>query len=113
MLSRNKTLSRRAEPVQIAFNFTSYSEVFSNLFMGFASHCPRYAEYEVLYPNSVRLQTALCNFHASLIRCCKHAVEVAKRDCLSALMLSDLTQSLPSLTEPRENTAAECCLALT
>ena len=72
-----------AKSDEIAFNFTSYYEVFSNLFMGFASHCPRYAEYEALYPNSVRLQTALCNFHASLIRCCKHAVEVAKRDCLS------------------------------
>jgi len=72
--------------IQIAFNFTSYYEVFSNLFMGFASHCPRYAEYEVLYPNSVRLQTALCNFHASLIRCCKHAVEVAKRDWKTQLL---------------------------
>ncbi|KAK3294819.1 uncharacterized protein B0H64DRAFT_195872 [Chaetomium fimeti] len=65
--------------IQIALNFTSYYEAFSNLFMGFASHCPRFAEYQALYPNSVRLQAALCNFHASLIRCCKHAVEAAQR----------------------------------
>ncbi|KAK3898976.1 hypothetical protein C8A05DRAFT_46840 [Staphylotrichum tortipilum] len=65
--------------IQIALNFTSYYEAFSNLFMGLASHCPRFAEYQVLYPSSVRLQAALCNFHASLIRCCKHAVEAAQR----------------------------------
>ncbi len=74
---------RPANSDEIALNFTSYYEAFSNLFMGFASHCPRFAEYQVLYPNSDGLQTALCNFHASLIRCCKHAVEAARRPCLS------------------------------
>ena len=69
--------------IQIALNLASYYEAFSNLFMSFASHCPRFAEYQVLYPNSVGLQTALCNFHASIIRCCKHAVEAARRPCLS------------------------------
>ncbi len=40
-------LSRRANSDQIAFNFTSYYGAFSNLFMGFAAHCIRYAEYEI------------------------------------------------------------------
>ncbi|KAL2172249.1 hypothetical protein VTG60DRAFT_6627 [Thermothelomyces hinnuleus] len=65
--------------IQIAINFTSYYEAFSKLFMGFASHCPRFSAYQALYPSSVRLQKALCNFHASIIRCCKHAVQVTQR----------------------------------
>ncbi|KAK4118224.1 hypothetical protein N657DRAFT_628783 [Parathielavia appendiculata] len=96
--------------IQIALRFTSYYEAFSNLFMGFASHCPRFAEYQVLYANSVRLQTALCSFHASLIRCCKHAVEAAQRPCLS--LRCCLCNSLPLLTDPRENTTLERSLAI-
>ncbi|KAK4164976.1 ankyrin repeat-containing protein [Cladorrhinum sp. PSN259] len=65
--------------VQIAINFTSYYEALSNLFMGFTTHCPRFAEYQVLYPTSDRLQTALCNFHPSIIRCCKHVIETIQR----------------------------------
>ena len=101
---------RAANSDEIALNFTSYYEAFSNLFMGFALHCPRFAEYQVLYPNSVRLQTALYNFHASLIRCCKHAVEAAQRPCLS--LRCSPCMSLPSLTDPRENTVPERSLAI-
>ncbi len=82
---------RAANSDEIALNFTSYYEAFSNLFMGLASHCPRFAEYQVLYPNSVRLQAALCNFHASLIRCCKHAVEATQRPCLSLQIIVSST----------------------
>jgi len=67
--------------MQIALNFTSYYESLSSLFMSFAASCPRFAEYQALYPNSVELQAALCNFHAAVIRCCKHAVEVTQRPC--------------------------------
>ncbi|PHH92270.1 hypothetical protein CDD83_8195 [Cordyceps sp. RAO-2017] len=63
----------------VAINFTSYFEPLSNLFMGFNKHCPRFSEYQSLYPGSVRLQAALCDFHAAIIRCCKHAVEVVQR----------------------------------
>ncbi|RCI15228.1 hypothetical protein L249_6927 [Ophiocordyceps polyrhachis-furcata BCC 54312] len=69
--------------VKIAVNATSYFEPLSNLFMGFKVHCPLFAEYQALYPNSPRLQKALCNFHAAIVRCCKHAVEVIHRPCLS------------------------------
>lgn len=73
----------KSESSKIAINFASYYEAFSKLFMGFASHCPRFSMYQALYPSSVRLQKALCDFHASIIRCCKHAVQVAQRTCLS------------------------------
>ena len=82
-MCKSITQMRAANSDEIALNFSSYYEAFSNLFMGFAAHCPRFAEYQILYPNSDGLQKALCNFHASLIRCCKHAVEAAQRPCLS------------------------------
>ncbi|KAK4172309.1 hypothetical protein QBC36DRAFT_294484 [Triangularia setosa] len=63
----------------IAVNYTSYFEALSGLFMAFSNQCPRFAEYQALYPASTRLQKALCDFHASIIRCCKHVVEVIQR----------------------------------
>lgn len=50
--------------------------------MAFGKHCPRFAEYQALYPTSVPLQKALCDFHASIVRCCKHVVEVMQRPCI-------------------------------
>ncbi|KEY68152.1 hypothetical protein S7711_08340 [Stachybotrys chartarum IBT 7711] len=63
----------------VAVNYTSYFEALSSLFMSFSSYCPRFAEYQALYPASTRLQKALCDFHASIVRCCKHAVEAIQR----------------------------------
>ncbi|CRK18087.1 hypothetical protein BN1723_011489 [Verticillium longisporum] len=62
-------------------NYTSYFEALSGLFMAFSRQCPRFAEYQALYPGSTQLQKALCDFHASIIRCCKHAVEAIQRPC--------------------------------
>ncbi|KAJ2896038.1 hypothetical protein MKZ38_005923 [Zalerion maritima] len=64
---------------KIVVNFTSHFDGLSNLFMGFSALCPRFAEYGALFPTSTRLQKALCNYHASIIRCCKHAVEAIRR----------------------------------
>ncbi len=55
--------------------------------MGFSRQCPRFAEYQALYPASPGLQTALCDFHASIIRCCKHAVEITQRPCKDETLL--------------------------
>ena len=35
--------------------------------------CPRFAEFSYLYPTSVRLQKALCEYYAAVVRLCKHA----------------------------------------
>jgi hypothetical protein len=48
--------------------------------MCFSNYCPRFAEYQALYPASTRLQKALCDFHASIIRCCKHVLEIIRSD---------------------------------
>lgn len=63
----------------IAVNFVSYFEALSSIFMTVGRQCPRFAEYQALYPASTRLQGALCDFHASIIRCCKHVVKVLQR----------------------------------
>jgi hypothetical protein len=97
---------RAANPDEIAINFTSYYEALSNLFMGFTTYCPRFAEYQALYPTSIRLQTALCNFHASIVSCCKHAIEATQRPCLS-LQGWSIPDGL-SLTGPRGNAPPQC-----
>ncbi|KAM3467272.1 hypothetical protein NHJ6243_000303 [Beauveria neobassiana] len=60
----------------IAVNFVSYFEALSSIFMTVGRQCPRFAEYQALYPASTRLQGALCDFHASIIRKqhLKHAI---------------------------------------
>ncbi|KAI1127262.1 hypothetical protein F5Y10DRAFT_293052 [Nemania abortiva] len=65
--------------MQIVVNYTSYYEAISSLFMQLGHFCPLFAEYEVLYPSSTRLQKSLSDFHASIVRCCKHVIEAIKR----------------------------------
>ncbi|SCV61374.1 uncharacterized protein FFFS_15943 [Fusarium fujikuroi] len=70
----------------IAVNYTRCFESVSALFMELSNECPRFAEYQALYLTSTRLQKALCDFHASIIRCCKHVVEVIQRPWQKQLM---------------------------
>ncbi|KAJ3547289.1 hypothetical protein NM208_g1594 [Fusarium decemcellulare] len=63
----------------VIVNFTSYYEAFSELFMSLGQVCPRFEQYQALFPNSERVQKALCKFNASIIRCCQHLVVVLKR----------------------------------
>ena len=39
------------------------------------AYCPRFKEYEIIYPDSKRLQTVLCVFYAVLIDFCTKAVQ--------------------------------------
>ncbi|KAJ3495242.1 hypothetical protein NLG97_g3533 [Lecanicillium saksenae] len=83
----------------IAVNFTSHFEALSAVFMSFSKQCPRFAEYQALYPASTGLQRALCDFHASIIRCCKHAVEIIQRPWqqkLKKAILQSFEQELQS-----------------
>ncbi|KAH7010053.1 hypothetical protein EDB80DRAFT_714408 [Ilyonectria destructans] len=63
----------------VVSNFVSYYDAVSDLFMNLGRLCPRFAEYQILYPNSTRLQKSLSDFHASIVCCCKHVVEAARR----------------------------------
>ncbi|GAW23347.1 hypothetical protein ANO14919_129030 [Xylariales sp. No.14919] len=63
----------------IMSNFTSYYEATSNLFMRVGRLCPLFHEYLILYRTSTRLRQSLLDFHTSIVYCCKHVVEAAKR----------------------------------
>ncbi|KAF4810565.1 Ankyrin repeat and KH domain-containing protein 1 [Colletotrichum siamense] len=65
--------------MQVVLNFASYYERVSDLFMQFSRDCPRFSEYQALFPNSPGLQKAVCDFNASIIYCCKHVVEAIQR----------------------------------
>ncbi|KAH7304083.1 hypothetical protein B0I35DRAFT_401700 [Stachybotrys elegans] len=86
----------------IVVNFTSYFEALSSLFMSFSNHCPRFSEYQALYPASTRLQKALCDFHASIIRCCKHILEAVQRPWQKQL-LKAFSQSFSQEFRPDVN----------
>ncbi|KAH8667894.1 hypothetical protein BGZ61DRAFT_498355 [Ilyonectria robusta] len=70
----------------VVSNFVSYYDAVSDLFMDLGRLCPRFAEYQILYPNSARLQKSLSNFHASIVNCCKHVVEAARRPWSTKLL---------------------------
>jgi CHASE1-domain containing sensor protein len=45
------------------------------MFMNIRNCYPRYLEYQILFPHSPRLQSALCNFYAVVVRFCKRMLE--------------------------------------
>ncbi|GAW26453.1 hypothetical protein SAMD00023353_3200910 [Rosellinia necatrix] len=65
--------------MQIIVNYTSYFEATSELFMRIGRLCPLFTEYQALYPASQRLQDALSDFHAAIIRCCKHVIHASQK----------------------------------
>ncbi|KAI9766767.1 MAG: hypothetical protein M1839_004771 [Geoglossum umbratile] len=65
--------------ILVVSNFSSYFDKLSTMFMNLRSHCPIYSEYQILYPCSARLQTALCTFYATVVHFCKKAIEVIQR----------------------------------
>ncbi|KAK5988793.1 Putative ankyrin repeat protein [Cladobotryum mycophilum] len=63
----------------MAVKFVSYYEALSKLLMDLGEFCPRWTEYQTLYLSSTQLQKTLCNFYASLVRCCRRVVETTQR----------------------------------
>ncbi|KAL6701543.1 hypothetical protein J3F84DRAFT_11129 [Trichoderma pleuroticola] len=56
----------------------TYDEALSKFFMELGGFCPRWTDYQIFFSSSTGLQDSLYNFYASLIRCCKRAVETAQ-----------------------------------
>ena len=59
-------------------NAASYYEAFAELLMSLSTVCPRFEQYQALFPTSTRLQVGLCNFNASIIRCCQRVIQLPK-----------------------------------
>lgn len=87
----------------VAANVVSYYQVTSDLFMKLGKLCPLFADYQSLYPDSIRLQSALVEFHASLIRCCAHVVRIVQmplhRQLLKSLLVSFEREFKPDLND--------------
>ncbi|KAK8023696.1 Vegetative incompatibility protein HET-E-1 [Apiospora rasikravindrae] len=77
--------------MMMAANITSYYQPTSDLFMRLGRLCPLFADYQALYPDSVRLQKALVDFHASIIRCCRHVMQVLRRPLHQHILKSILS----------------------
>ena len=65
--------------ILIASNYASFFDGFSSWFMKLRLLCPNFREYQTLYPDSVRLQEALCSFYTVLIQFCTKAMQVMEK----------------------------------
>lgn len=59
-------------------NAASYYEAFIELCMELGRICPRFEQYQALFPASKRLQEALCTFNACIIECCRRVIAMPK-----------------------------------
>ncbi|EXM16537.1 hypothetical protein FOTG_15184 [Fusarium oxysporum f. sp. vasinfectum 25433] len=64
--------------MMIMLNAASYYEAFVELCMELGRICPRFEQYQALFPASERLQEALCTFNASIIQCCRRVIAMPK-----------------------------------
>ena len=72
----------------VASNFASYFDRLSTLLMNVGRACPRYKEFGFLYPTSVRLQHALCDYYVEVVRLCSKAVSILREPFYSQLSYS-------------------------
>lgn len=61
------------------------------MFLRVGRCCPRYAEYQLLFVDSAKLQRALCTFYATIIEFCTKAVQTLNQPIT---LTSVLTQAL-------------------
>ena len=65
--------------MQAVSNVSSYFDKLSEWFMKLQNDCPRFSEYQLLYADAPRLQSALSGFYATIVRFCQHAIESLQR----------------------------------
>jgi hypothetical protein len=64
---------------QAASNFSSYFDKISEIFLEIRRYCPQNEDYQALYKDSTRLQAALCEYYATVVKLCLKIVEVSER----------------------------------
>jgi hypothetical protein len=55
-------------------NAVSFFDKLSETFLRLGACCPRYSEYRLVFPDSLRLQNSLCAFYAVIVRYCTKAL---------------------------------------
>ncbi|MCJ1465075.1 hypothetical protein MMC07_003691 [Pseudocyphellaria aurata] len=76
--------------LQLVSAISSYFDQLSKLFMRIGVTCPRYQDFGILYSESKRLQSALCEYFVVIVRLCKQAVLFLKKPFWSQLSSSIL-----------------------
>ncbi|KAM0187004.1 hypothetical protein ACHAPA_002872 [Fusarium lateritium] len=66
-------------------NFASYFQSFVELLNGFGTLCTRFANYQVVFKDSSRLKTSICQFHTAVITCCQKVIIAIRQPCESPL----------------------------
>lgn len=56
-------------------NIVSFFDKLSEVFLRLGGCCPKYSEYQSLFADSIRIQTALCKFYASIVNFCTQAIK--------------------------------------
>jgi hypothetical protein len=100
-LIRPQFRTNRYASVQLICAIPAYFEQLSTLFMSIGRTCPRNQEYLLLYPQSIKLKEAVCEYFIVTVQLCKEAVVVSKKPLLwrsfSALELGSFEPRLSQL----------------
>jgi hypothetical protein len=104
--------------MQLTSAMPSYFEQLSTLFMSIGRTCPRNQEYLLLYPRSIELKEAVCEYFIVSVQLCKQAVLALKRPLLGQLLsamsnivMSDLGGFEQKLNRLASGVAEEVTLA--
>ncbi|KAI0514613.1 hypothetical protein F5B22DRAFT_224871 [Xylaria bambusicola] len=93
--------------IQIILNYTSYYEAVCGLFMQIGQFCPVFDEYALLYVDCKPLQKSLSDFHASIVRCCKHIIEALNRPWLTQVFRA-FSSSFDTEFQPDKENIRRC-----
>ncbi|KAJ6186470.1 hypothetical protein N7519_007771 [Penicillium mononematosum] len=78
-----------------ASNVASYFDKVTSMIMRIGKFSPTYQQFGLLYPDSISLQRALCDFYAIIINMCVKIIQVSRRTALK--------QTLSSILSPFES----------
>ncbi|MCJ1462893.1 hypothetical protein MMC07_001497 [Pseudocyphellaria aurata] len=76
--------------LKLASAISAYFDKLSILFMKIGRTCPAYQDIGLLYPESKRLQSALCEYFVIIVCLCKKAVLFSKKPFMSQISFSVL-----------------------
>ena len=72
--------------ILIASNSASYFEKITAIIMSAGRSCPSYKRFGLLYPSSIALQVALCEYFAAVVRLCIKTVQVSQRSSFTQVV---------------------------
>lgn len=61
--------------ILIASNFVTFFDKVTSLIRDIGCSCPTYREFGDLFPDNIRLQSALCEYHAVVVRLCLKIIQ--------------------------------------